>query len=102
MKFAQPFWLLAGLAACLFLAWRYRQFNRQQRAALALFVSPRLADRLTASISASRRTLKQALFLVGVASLFIALARPQAGFRLGQTHRKRLGLLVPLETSKSI
>lgn len=102
MKFAEPLWLLAGLAACIFLAWRFRQFNRQQRAALASFVSERLRGKLTASFSATRRWAKQALFIAGVGCLFVALARPQAGFRWEETHRKGLELLFAVDTSKSM
>ena len=60
--------------ACLFLLWRYRAFNRQQRAALAWFVSPRLFTKLTATVSARRRRLKQGVFIAGIACLFVALA----------------------------
>jgi Ca-activated chloride channel family protein len=102
MTFAQPYWLLLGLAACLFLLWRYQRFNRQQRAALAQFVSPRLFPKLIASVSSSRRKLKQGLFIAGVACLFIALARPQAGSRWEEVHRKGIELLVAIDTSKSM
>jgi Ca-activated chloride channel homolog len=102
MKFVQPYWLLAGFAACLFLIWRFRHFNRRQRLALAQFVSPRLFDKLTASVSASRRKLKQGLFVAGVACLFVALARPQVGFRWQEVHRKGIELLVAVDTSKSM
>lgn len=102
MSFAQPYWLFAGFFACLLLLWRYRRFNRQQRAALTQFVSPRLVDRLTASVSSGRRKLKQALFAAGVACLFIALARPQAGYRWEEVHRKGVELLVAVDTSKSM
>jgi len=102
MNFSQPYWLLIGLAACLFLLWRYRAFNRQQRAALARFVSPRLFAKLTATVSARRRRLKQGLFIVGVACLFVALARPQIGFHWQEVHRKGIELLVAVDTSKSM
>lgn len=102
MNFAQPYWLLAGLAACVFLLWRYRAFNRQQRAALARFVSPRLFTKLTATVSARRRRLKQGVFIAGVACLFVALARPQIGFRWEEAHRKGIELLVAVDTSKSM
>jgi len=102
MNFAQPYWLLAGLAACAFLLWRYRAFNRQQRAALARFVSPRLFEKLTATVSARRRRLKQGVFIAGVACLFVALARPQIGFRWEEAHRKGIELLVAVDTSKSM
>ena len=102
MTFAQPYWLLAGLVACLFLVWRYRVFNRRQRAALAQFVSPRLFEKLTATVSARRRRLKQGMFIAGVACLFVALARPQIGFRWEEIHRKGIELLVAVDTSKSM
>jgi hypothetical protein len=47
MQFAQPLWLLAGLAACAFLFWRYRQFEIQQHKTLVRFASVRLLDKLT-------------------------------------------------------
>jgi Ca-activated chloride channel family protein len=102
MNFVQPYWLLAGLTVCLFLAWRYRRYNRQQRVALVQFVSARLLDKLTASVSASRRRLKQGLFIAGVACLFVALARPQVGFHWQEVHRKGIELLVAVDTSKSM
>jgi len=102
MQFAQPLWLLAGLAACAFLIWRYRQFQTHQRAALARFAALRLLDRLTASVSPARRKVKQTLFILGVFCLFVALARPQAGYEWQETHRKGLELLFAVDTSKSM
>ncbi len=102
MNFAQPYWLLAGLLTCLLLLWRYRRFNRQQGLALAQFVSPRLVEKLAASVSASRRWLKQGLFIAGVACLSIALARPQVGYHWREVHRKGIEILVAVDTSKSM
>ena len=102
MQFAQPLWLLAGLATCAFLLWRYRQFQTQQRATLARFAAVRLLDKLTVSVSPARRKAKQTLFILGVACLFIALARPQAGYEWQETHRKGLELLFAVDTSKSM
>jgi Ca-activated chloride channel family protein len=102
MKFAEPLWLIAGLAACALLWWRYRRFDRKQHSALTTFVSPHLLDQLTRSVSAGRRTLKRALVMAGVACLFVALARPQAGFRWEETHRKGLDILFAVDTSKSM
>jgi len=102
MNFAEPLWLIVGLAACTFLLLRYRRFDRQQRAALTTFVSPHLLDQLTRSVSAGRRTLKHALVIAGVACTFVALARPQAGYRWEETHRKGIDILFAVDTSKSM
>jgi Ca-activated chloride channel homolog len=102
MQFAQPLWLLAGLAACAFLFWRYRQFEIQQRKTLVRFASMRLLDKLIASVSPARRKAKQVLFILGVFCLFVALARPQAGYEWQETHRKGLELLFAVDTSKSM
>jgi Ca-activated chloride channel family protein len=102
MQFAQPIWLFAGLVACIALVWQYRRFDRGQRIALAQFVSARLLPKLTSSISSSRKLVKRILFILGVAFIFIALARPQAGFEFQETHRKGLELLFAVDTSKSM
>jgi Ca-activated chloride channel homolog len=102
MQFAQPLWLLVGLAACAVLVWLYRSFDSRQRVALTQFASARLLHKLTSSVSASRRLAKRVLFALGVALLFVALARPQAGFEFQKTHRKGIELLFAVDTSKSM
>jgi Ca-activated chloride channel family protein len=102
MRFEQPYWLIAGLAACLFLVWVYHRFNRRQQKSLERFVSHRLVEKLTASVSPLRRRLKQGLIVAGIACLFVALARPQAGFRWEEVHRKGVEILVAVDTSKSM
>jgi Ca-activated chloride channel homolog len=102
MQFAQPLWLLVGLATCTFLLWRYRKFQIQQRTTLARFAAVRLLDRLTVSVSPGRRKAKQWLFILGVVCLFVALARPQVGYEWQETHRRGLELLFAVDTSKSM
>src|SRR5262245_48111833 len=102
MQFAQPIWLLAGLAACAALMWQFRRFDQRQRIALTQFASARLLPKLTSSISTSRKLAKRVLFTLGTAFVFIALARPQAGFEFQETHRKGLELLFAVDTSKSM
>ena len=63
MKFAEPLWMLAGLAACGALVWAWRRYDARQRAALATFASSHLRAQLTASFSAARRNWKRGLFL---------------------------------------
>ena len=102
MQFAQPIWLLAGLAACAALVWQFRRFDQRQRVALTQFASARLLPKLASSISTSRKLTKRVLFTLGVAFIFIALARPQVGFEFQETHRKGLELLFAVDTSKSM
>jgi Ca-activated chloride channel family protein len=102
MRFAQPLWLLVGLLACAFVLWRYRRFDLRQRASLAQFAAARLLDRLTSSVSIARRNAKRVLFVTGLGLIFVALARPQAGYVWEETHRKGLELLFAVDTSKSM
>jgi len=102
MRFAQPLWLLFGLITCAFVLWRYRRFDLRQRASLAQFAAARLLDRLTSSVSIARRNAKRALFVAGLGLIFVALARPQAGYVWEETHRKGLELLFAVDTSKSM
>ena len=80
MRFAQPLWLVFGIITCAFVLWRYRRFDLRQRASLAQFAAARLLDRLTSSVSIARRNAKRALFVTGLGLIFLALARPQAGY----------------------
>ena len=102
MTFAEPLWLLAGLAACVALVWLYRRFDARQRAALTTFASSHLLGQLTASFSTPRRAFKRVLYVAGVACVFIALARPQWGFRWEETRRKGIDILFAVDTSKSM
>ena len=78
VHFAEPRWLWAGGVACLALAMLLLRAARARARAVALLGG----QRAVTSVSPGRRRLKQALTLIGTAALFVALARPQAGFRL--------------------
>jgi len=102
MKFAEPIWLLAGLAACGLLIWTWLRYDARQRKSLAAFASSHLHTQLTASFSTVRRNWQRALFAMSIALLFIALARPQAGFRWEEVKRKGVEILFAVDTSKSM
>jgi Ca-activated chloride channel family protein len=102
MKFAEPLWMLAGLAACGALIWAWRRYDARQHAALATFASPHLRAQLTASFSAARRNWKRGLFLAATCCLFIALARPQAGFRWEEVKRRGIEVIFAVDTSRSM
>ncbi len=101
-SFAQPFWLLAGLLVCgaavLFLALR----TRRRKQELAKFAAPHLLPLLTANVSRTRRRLKNVLFVLGLACLFLALARPQWGSSWIELRRKGIDLLIAVDVSKSM
>jgi Ca-activated chloride channel family protein len=102
MKFAEPLWMLAGLVACGALFWAWRRYDARQRAALATFASSHLHAQLTASFSAARRNWKRGLFLAAVGCLFVALARPQAGFRWEEVKRRGIEVIFAVDTSRSM
>ena len=102
MKFAEPIWLLAGLIACGALVWAWRRYDARQRAALATFASSHLHAQLTASFSAARRHWKRGLLLAAVGCLFLALARPQAGFRWEEVKRRGIEVVFAVDTSRSM
>jgi len=102
MKFAEPLWLLAGAIACGILIWTWLRYDARQRAALASFASSHLHSQLTASFSTLRRNWQRGLFAASVALLFVALARPQAGYRWEEVKRKGVEILFAVDTSKSM
>jgi Ca-activated chloride channel family protein len=102
MKFAEPLWLLAGAAACALLIWTWLRYDARQRKSLATFAASHLHAQLTASFSTARRNWQRAFFFASVALLFVALARPQAGFRWEEVKRKGVEILFAVDTSKSM
>jgi len=102
MKFAEPLWLLAGLVVCGLLLWTWRRYDARQRKSLAAFAASHLHTQLTASFSTVRRNWQRAFFALSVALLFVALARPQAGFRWEEVKRKGVEILFAVDTSKSM
>ncbi len=102
MKFSNPWWLVAGLLACLVLAWSWRAADARQYAALARFVSAHLRLQLTRSISIARRRVQRGLFLAALALLFVALAGPLMGYRWEQVSRRGNEIVFAIDTSRSM
>ncbi|MCB1095872.1 MAG: VWA domain-containing protein [Verrucomicrobiae bacterium] len=102
LHFAQPVWIYAGIAICAGLLIAFRQFERSRKAALAKFASPGIVQRLLAGVSDRKRYLKRGLFLVGVALLFLALARPQFGSQWQEVKRRGIDIVFALDTSRSM
>jgi Ca-activated chloride channel homolog len=102
MKFAEPLWLLAGTVAVAAMLLAWRRYDRRQQIALAAFASSHLHAQLTASFSPGRRNLKRALLCGCVIGIFLALARPQAGFRWEEVKRRGIEVMFAVDTSRSM
>ena len=102
MDFAQPYWLLAGLFACIGLTLLFSLLQKRRQVALEQFAAHQLIGRLTRNVSVNRRRYKNMLLLLAVFLCFAALARPQYGFQWVEVKRKGIDLLFALDTSKSM
>ncbi len=103
MRFSNPWWLPAGLLACLALIWMWHIYDARQHTALAKFVSAHLRRQLTRSISVARRRAQAALCTwQAVACLFAALAGPLLGYRWEQISRRGNDIVFAIDTSRSM
>jgi len=101
MRFAEPFWLLAGaLVVGLLLILRARSEHLTTRA-IAELTGARLAN-ARAVPSLLRRWLRVAVVSFAVAMGFAALARPQKGMQWQTLDRRGTDLLLVVDTSKSM
>jgi Ca-activated chloride channel family protein len=69
---------------------------------LPAFVSPRLLPQLSATVNRSRRILRFALLMLGLAFALVSLAQPQWGYIYEDVKRKGLDLLFAVDTSRSM
>jgi Ca-activated chloride channel homolog len=102
VKFADPWWLSAGLAAAALLIWMWRRYDARQHAALARFISAHLRRQLTRSISLGRRRVQRGLYLAALICLFAALAGPLVGYRWEQVSRRGNDIIFAFDTSRSM
>ncbi|NUN94203.1 MAG: VWA domain-containing protein [Verrucomicrobiae bacterium] len=102
MQFAHPWIAWLALPALLATLWALARAERRKRNALGRFATSRLIERLTASVSPSRRRAKRILLAAAVGALLLALARPQWGWREEEIHRRGTDLLFAVDTSKSM
>src|SRR5258708_3104175 len=102
MRFAQPIWLIAGLAVIGVRFVLYHRFDARQGRGRAEFGSAHLLERLTTSFSPLRRRIKRLLFASGVGLVFVALARPQIGYHWEEEKQRGIDILFAVDTSKSM
>lgn len=102
ITFAQPFWILLG-AIGVFLYWLLsHRIDVWKKKQLESFASSSLLKELTPSISETRRRIKKTVLMLAIFCCFIALARPQYGYRWIDVKHKGIDILFALDTSKSM
>lgn len=102
MNFAQPLWLICGFGVCITLILMIRTLHRRKKSTLAIFAASKLLTRLTANISNHKRRVKNILVISAIFICFVALARPQYGFKWVEVKRKGIDILFALDTSRSM
>jgi Ca-activated chloride channel family protein len=102
IQFAQPLWLSAGFILCTGVALFIRANILRRNKELQQFASPHLLAGLTRNVSLSRRRIKNILLVLGLACLFVALARPQYGNRWVEVKRKGIDILIGVDVSRSM
>lgn len=100
-RFADPQWLwgLTLVPVLGALAWAA---SRGRRKALERFAESELIEKLTESVDVVARRWKTVLRLLGVALLFVALARPQFGSRVETVRSVGQDIVVAVDLSQSM
>ncbi len=100
-RIAHPAYLYALLLipALIVFFWYSR---RQRRRALALFGKKDILAVLMPNVSAGRPILKFIILMLALASIIIAIARPQFGSKLKTEKRKGIELMIALDVSNSM
>src|SRR5881296_3405164 len=101
MTFGAPQWFwglaLVPVLIAMFIRAEHRGLGRLQE-----FVSARLLLQLAATVNRSRRVLRFALVMLGLALAIVSLARPQWGYIYEDVKREGLDLLFAVDTSRSM
>jgi len=100
-RFAEPSWEILLWAVAAFVALMFWLDSRSSDV-LSRFVSPVMAQRLAHAPSAGRRRLAIALLGASLASLVVALMRPQWGVQFVATPRVGAEIMVCLDVSNSM
>ncbi len=102
MQFASPIWIIVGLVVCTGIFLLLYRLEKQKRQKLEIFAGTRLAGKLTRNVSPTLRRVKALLLIGALFMIFLALARPQYGFRWVEVKRKGIDILFALDTSRSM
>lgn len=102
LKFVWPWFLLAaGLAPLLGLllhSWSEGRARRKLNAVIA----PRLREQLLRSVDFAKRWRKVIFFVLGLACLLVALARPEYGMQPLEVERSSVDFIIALDLSRSM
>ena len=97
-----PWWIAAGVAAVVLVAWLLRRLDRVRARRLASFVDLRLGERLLLNYDARLRRPLSWFTLAGFVFLLIALAQPHWGEAWREVHQRSHDVLVLLDVSESM
>jgi Ca-activated chloride channel family protein len=100
--FAEPVWLWLAVGSLALLGWLLIRARQARQKQLAAFATPQVLEQLLASHSPGRRLLKNAMSLLAVAGLSVAMARPQWGEQAQVTKALGEDVLFLLDCSKSM
>lgn len=92
-------WLLLLVPALALFVWRR---ERDRRAALEDFAEGRLVPRLTPDVDPRRRLAREALRLLALALLVVAIAEPRWGVHWEEVKREGVDVVIALDTSRSM
>ena len=102
LQFAYPAVLWLGVFCGVVAASLFVLANRRRERDLACLAHARLLPRLTQSVSRWRRRVRQAIWVLALLLLFVALARPQYGFEYREVKRRGIDLVFAVDTSRSM
>ena len=102
MNFHSINWIYIGVVALALIIVIYAWADKRRRKSLAEFASAKLLPNLSQTISPTKVLLKKILFALGVFAIFVAIARPQWGYRWEETKSKGIDIIFAIDTSKSM
>ncbi len=102
ITFGAPLWFPVGAAVIILLLLFYKKMAVNRQRALQRFAASHLLGKLCRNVSSRRRLIKRCLLLAAIACCFVALARPQYGFKWVEVKRKGIDILFAVDTSKSM
>lgn len=102
MSFHSINWLYAGVAVLAITLLVYVRGESARRKLLAQFASAKLLPELSRTVSPAKVFAKKLLFALGLFAVFVALARPQWGYRWEETKSRGIDVIFAIDTSKSM